>query len=235
MFTMARPENRQLALFDPQVLVYTAICSTTVLGGYKFYTNNLRRISRTAEIPLKAFRRRFLVGKVTSVGDGDNFHFYHLPGGVFAGWGWLRKLPRVNNFRGLKNKTLSVRLCGVDAPERAHFGKPAQPFSEDSLIWLKSYILGKKVYVKPLQVDQYGRVVGKVKILKWNGLRDVSEEMIRYGIGVVYEGGAKFAEFDGKEAKYKKLESRAKSRKLGLWGVKTKNFLTPGEYKRKYA
>lgn len=27
-----------------------------------------------------------------SVGDADNFRFYHTPGGRWLGWGWLRNV-----------------------------------------------------------------------------------------------------------------------------------------------
>lgn len=37
--------------------------------------------------------KRIMRGKVTSVGDSDNFRFYHTPGGIWAGWGWLRHVP----------------------------------------------------------------------------------------------------------------------------------------------
>ena len=33
--------------------------------------------------------------------------------------GWLRKIPTTR--KDLKDETLMIRLCGVDAPEGAHF------------------------------------------------------------------------------------------------------------------
>jgi len=44
---------------------------------------------------------------VTRVGDADNFHLFHMPGGRMAGWGWFpgRKIPEK---KALKNNT--VRL-----------------------------------------------------------------------------------------------------------------------------
>ncbi|GME70064.1 hypothetical protein B5S28_g3367 [[Candida] boidinii] len=228
----SRDHQQSVSLFHPLVLLYSAGTTLAILGGYRFYINNLRRISTSADIPSHLFRKKFLHGKVTSVGDGDNFHFYHLPGGVMAGWGWLRSLPEINNFKKLKNKTIHVRLCGVDAPERAHFGRPSQPFSDEALFWLRNYILGRRVFFKPLHIDQYNRVVGKVKVLKWTGFKDVSEEMIRNGIGIVYEGKTG-AEFDGREANYRLLEKQAKKKKKGLWNVSGK-IVTPGEYKAQY-
>lgn len=220
-------------MFHPQVILGSVVLTGTILTGYRVYNQNLKRIPSSYKIPQSYFKKRFMYGRVTSVGDGDNFHFYHLPGGRLAGWGWLRLYPKVNDFKGNKNQTIPVRLCGVDAPERSHFGKPAQPYSEELLIWLRNFILGQKLWVKPLSIDQYLRVVGKVVVWKWFpfGWRDVSSDMIRNGIGVVYEGVSS-AEFDGKHSKYLKLEKAAKSKKKGLWN--TKSFVSPGEYKKIY-
>ncbi|QPG76578.1 hypothetical protein FOA43_003969 [Brettanomyces nanus] len=216
------------------VLVYGAGTATVILGGFRFYTRVLCRIPNSLEIPRQDYRRRYLYGKVTSVGDGDNFRFYHLPGGIFAGWGWLRETPEINQFKKLKDQTIHVRLCGVDAPERAHFGKPAQPFGDEAMDWLRSFILGKRVYVKPLHMDQYSRTVSKVEMLRWNGFRDVSAEMLKAGMGTVYEARMG-AEFDGREAHYRKYEKKAKGRKKGMWSISKKNRMSPREYKNKYS
>jgi hypothetical protein len=47
-----------------------------------------------------------LFGTVTRVGDADNFHLFHTPGGRLAGWGWLpgRKIPEKK--ADLKNNTV---------------------------------------------------------------------------------------------------------------------------------
>jgi hypothetical protein len=73
--------------------VPTLLVTVTALSGVAFYRSYLRRFPGTAYIDPKLFRRRSLFGKVTSVGDGDNFHFFHTPGGRLAGWGWLRNVP----------------------------------------------------------------------------------------------------------------------------------------------
>lgn len=225
--------SNEVTLYHPLVILYGLGTSITVLGGFTLYTKYFRRIKRAIDIPTSFFRKRWIYGKVTSVGDGDNFHLYHLPGGYFAGWGWLRRVPEINKFRELKGETIAVRICGADAPERSHFGKPAQPFSEEALQWLRQYILGRWLYVKPLHLDQYQRVVGKVLVLKWTGFKDVSEEMIKVGLATVYEAKAG-AEFDGKEKVYRKRQYKAQRNKVGMWNINKNNFLTPREYKNKY-
>ncbi|GMM46259.1 Lcl3 protein [Pichia kluyveri] len=225
--------SREVTLYHPLVLLYGLGTSVTIIGGYSLYHRYFRRIKRAIEIPSYYFRKRFIYGKVTSVGDGDNFHLYHLPGGFLSGWGWLRKVPEINRFKELKGETIAVRICGADAPERAHFGRPAQPFSEEALIWLRQYILGRWLYIKPLHLDQYQRVVAKVLVLKWTGFKDVSEEMIKIGLATVYEAKAG-AEFDGKESIYRKRQTKAQKKKLGMWSLNKKDLQTPREYKNKY-
>jgi hypothetical protein len=78
---------------EPRNWIPTILVTTTALGALQFYRSYLRRIPGTAYIAPGAFRRKTLLGRVTSVGDGDNFHMFHTPGGRLAGWGWLRKIP----------------------------------------------------------------------------------------------------------------------------------------------
>lgn len=75
------------------------------LGLWTFYHAYLRRFPGTHHIAPNFFRRRSLLGKVTSVGDGDGFHMFHTPGGRLAGWGWLRSVPK--DRKGLKGRTVS--------------------------------------------------------------------------------------------------------------------------------
>lgn len=216
-------------------LILSSVLTAASLLTYRLY-RRIQPIHSPHLIPKHYYKKPSIYGKVTSVGDGDNFHLYHTPLGVMSGWGWMRNVPRTNQ-RGLKGKTLPVRLYGVDAPERSHFGRPAQPYSEEALQWLRDRILGKFVRVTPFRVDQYGRVVGKVQVYDWIFLkRDVSLEMVKYGVGVVYEGKST-GEFDGKFDKFKKLEAYAKRNNKGLWAkrFKTKGkVITPGEYKNSY-
>jgi hypothetical protein len=91
-------------------LIPTVILTGTCLALYTFYRSYLRRIPAAGNISPEFFRNRSLVGRVTSVGDGDNFRVFHTPGGRLAGWGWLpwRKVPKEK--KELKNKTVS---CGI--------------------------------------------------------------------------------------------------------------------------
>lgn len=221
--------EEKVSLLHPKVLLMTAGATASILLSYKFYSRYIRRIRSYLDLSHDILDgQRNLYGKVTRVGDGDNFRFFHTPGGIIAGWGWLRKIP--TKPLELKDETLMIRLCGVDAPENAHFGKPAQPYSKEALGWLRGYLLDRYVTITPYSIDQYKRVVARAQVWKWTGRKDVSAEMLRHGLGLVYEGKVG-AEFGDNEAWYRKLEAKAKRKKKGLWSLGRK-LVTPGEFKR---
>lgn len=171
-----------------------------------------------------------MFGMVTRVGDADNFHLFHTPGGRLAGWGWLpgRKIPKKK--ADLKNNTIHVRIAGIDAPEGAHFGKPAQPYSAEALEWLKSYILNRRVRAYIYKRDQYERVVATVSVRRFLFRRDVGKEMLKAGLAAVYEAkmGAEFGDF---EEKYRKTEEWARKKKRGMWAGNPEDYESPRDYK----
>ena len=76
--------------------------------------------------------------------------------------------------------------------------------------------------------------MGTVYVWKWLWRRDVGLQMIRAGLATVYEAksGAEFGE--GLEAKYRKAEWWAKTRRKGMWAGKPSEFESPREYKTRY-
>lgn len=73
----------------------------------------------------------------------------------------------------------------MDAPEAAHFGKKAQPYSAEALTWLREYLLGCRVRAYIYRRDQYGRVVASVKVRKGLRMKDVGLEMLEAGVATV--------------------------------------------------
>lgn len=216
-----------LSVWDPRVIAISLTTLAVVLGLNRV-RRRLLRIATAGDLTPRVYGR-VLRGKVLAVGDGDGMRVFHTPGGVLAGWGWLRRPPPVQA-RGVAATTILVRLAGVDAPEMAHFGHPAQPYAKELLQWLRSYVLGRYVWIKPLAPDQYQRCVARCWVLRPTGFKDVAKEMVRNGIGVVYEGSSQ-AQFDGQEAVYRRLEAEAKRKRRGLWGSKVKE--TPLQYKKR--
>lgn len=136
---------------------------------------------------------------------------------------------------------IHIRLAGVDAPELPHFGRPEQPFAREAHDWLTAYLLNRRVRVYVYRQDQYQRAVGSAYVRRALDFplpfrrRDVSYEMLRRGLGTVYE--AKIgAEFGGEaaEQRYRKAEWWAKLRGAGLWKdfrKSGKDWESPREYK----
>ncbi|QSZ30011.1 hypothetical protein DSL72_004529 [Monilinia vaccinii-corymbosi] len=219
---------------DPHTLIPTILLTTTILVSARLYRSYLRRIPEAAYIRPGLFRKRSLFGTVTRVGDADNFHLFHTPGGRLAGWGWLPGRKSLPEGKDLKNKTIHVRIAGVDAPEGAHFGKPAQPFSAEALAWLRAYIQNRRVRAYIYRRDQYDRVVATVWVRRFLFRKDVGKEMLRAGMATVYEArmGAEFGAF---EAQYRAVEEEAKKKKLGMWSGRKRDFESPRDYKTRMA
>jgi len=53
-----------------------ASAGTLVLGGSHVFRNYFRRVPTANHIAHHFLRKRSLIGRVTSVGDGDNFRIY---------------------------------------------------------------------------------------------------------------------------------------------------------------
>ncbi|KAI9931582.1 hypothetical protein ASPWEDRAFT_103172 [Aspergillus wentii DTO 134E9] len=212
------------AFTEPSTIFPTCILTGGILGAVYIHRRFLRRIPDATSISPSHFRNRSLYGQVTSVGDGDGFRLYHTPGGRLGGWGWLpwKKVPTTR--KELKDKTVSIRLAGVDAPERAHFGRPEQPFAREAHTWLTSYLLNRSVRAYIHRPDQYQRAVASVYVRRAFDFpipfrrRDVSYEMLKRGLATVYEAKSG-SEFGGekKERKYRKIEDWAKRKGKGLW------------------
>ncbi|KAK5689749.1 putative endonuclease lcl3 [Elasticomyces elasticus] len=235
----------------PQQITAYACTSAISIGAYlvlaRLYKRFIRRIPTHEYLRPTDFRKRTFYGYVPSVGDGDNFHFFHTPGGRWAGWGW-RSGKEVQNFSKVQIReagTIHLRLAAIDAPEMSHFGKPEQPFAPEALAALRELVLEKYVRVQFLRRDQYDRVVGLAWVYKWGFWKtDVCMVMLKTGMAGMYEGSYK-VEWGDDEEGYRAAEKKAKERGVGMWqapglvermlGVEAKSLETPREYKTRTA
>jgi hypothetical protein len=90
-------ERSELFKDATHYLPYAAFAAVGAVGSLislRFYKGYLRRIPNAERIPPTFLRKRSIFGRVTSVGDGDNFHVFHTPGGRLSGWGWARRVPQ---------------------------------------------------------------------------------------------------------------------------------------------
>lgn len=213
---------------EPRNLGLSLVTTSAALGIWIFWRAYLRRFPGAGYIAPGWFGRRSLLGKVTSVGDGDGFHLFHTPGGRLAGWGWLRKVP--TNKKELRGRTIPIRLAGIDAPEGAHWGKPAQPFSGEATTALRDMILGRRVRAYLYRKDQYDRIVAGVYVRRppfFFPRKDVGLELLRQGLATTYEAKTG-VEFGGpmKERQYKAVEAVARQKGRGMWSVEKPGFFS---------
>ena len=131
-----------------------------------------------------------ITGKVTRVSDGDTI--------------W------VTDKIGLRSK---IRMDRIDAPEKD------QEWGSESTKYLSKLLYGRKVVVDYQKRDQYGRILGIVKL----GERDVNLEMVKTGNAWHY------SYFDHTPA-YIEAEKQAKDTKLGLWSKP--NPINPYEWRK---
>ena len=127
---------------------------------------------------------RIISGRVVRVADGDTI--------------------TVLDVANAHNK---IRLYGIDAPEKA------QDFGNKSREKLASLVAGKNIAVTVMDIDRYGRNVGRINI---DG-KEVAEEMLKAGMAWVYTAYCKIPECEH----WKELETQAKTAKIGLWSNPT--------------
>ncbi len=136
--------------------------------------------------------------------------------------GWKGEAVRVLDGDTLHVKQgkeiVKVRLYGVDCPEsRQKYGNEATEFA-------RQLLLGKKVRVKTMHTDQYGRTVGLVSV----GRKMLNRELVRAGYAWVYPAYCKKQPLC---AELRKLEEKAKRKKAGLW--QNKRPLPPWEWRKR--
>ncbi|PWZ01909.1 SNase-domain-containing protein [Testicularia cyperi] len=238
-----------------------AVTGVTVTGvSALLWWRYFRRIP-TAEYmtPAVLKYRKVLVGRVVNVGDADGFRFHHTPGPPLLRdwlWPWPPRSPKTKGRRVLVKETISVRLAGVDAPESGHFGKPAQPFSQEAKQFLVQTVhpdtqpgelANKTVWLYPSHVDQYKRLVATPYV--WHfpyvlGKSNVSLMMVQKGLATVYRAaGADYGQATWWAKLWRKsttgfsalerAETKAKRQRTGMWS-QGKKFESPEEYKRRH-
>jgi micrococcal nuclease len=139
-------------------------------------------VASTTLVAQRSSGYRALVGKtisvtVTSIVDGDTVHV-----------------------AAPNSPTLTVRLDGIDAPERG------EPFSTQATRAMRVLIFTKKVVLTGTDVDRYGRLVARIRV---NGV-DVSDALVRQGLA------CHFTRYSS-DPVLAKAQQDAKRRAIGFW------------------
>ncbi|MFA6450996.1 MAG: thermonuclease family protein [bacterium] len=142
-------------------------------------------------LPIAAFAHaEEYSGRVIGVSDGDTIKIL-IPGG----------------------RQIKVRLAEIDAPEKS------QAFGNQSKKAMSGLVYDKNARVVKINIDRYGRTVGRVYI----GKLDVNAEMLKKGMAWVYTQYST-------DPKFPPLERAAKKLRLGLWADTDPT--PPWEYRR---
>lgn len=109
---------------------------------------------------------------------------------------------------------------------------PSQPFGKEAKEHLTSLLEKKRIHVRLLQADQYGRGVGQVFVRGlWPWQRTFADEhMLKAGMAEVYLGGGAVYGPLGKDA-YLELQDDARQRKVGIWSLRNRE--SAAEYKKR--
>ena len=103
-------------------------------------------------------------------------------------------------------REVRIRLYGIDAPERR------QPYGTTSRDYLADLVHRREVTVRPVDTDQYGRVVGLVEASDVI----VNREMVAAGLAWVYPQYCRLQACD----EWREMETEAKADRRGLWADK---------------
>jgi micrococcal nuclease len=111
---------------------------------------------------------------------------------------------------------LTVRLIGIDAPERSHPSKPKEFLADEAAGTLSSLCKGKTVRMErgDEDADRHGRLLRYVYLLAPDG-RLLNKEMVRRGVARVYRR-FRFS----REAEFSEAEGEARQEERGIWREK---------------
>lgn len=184
------------------------------------------RYTNVMDIP-RGLYGQTLWGHAVAVSDGDTIRFLHQP---------TRWHPKALK-KGEKASVLAlpVRICTIDTPETPKFGKPGQPFGLEAKEELKGLLEGKRIGMRLLQTDQYGRAVAQVfapssRLMMIGKPIMVDEFMLGKGMAEVYTGGGAVYGPLGLDA-YLGLQEEAQKQKIGIWSQKKRE--SAAEYKKR--
>jgi micrococcal nuclease len=137
-------------------------------------------------------------GTVTSVSDGDTLKV------------------------DLNGKEIKVRLCGIDAPEKA------QPLGAESKQFLEKLVqnAGGKVGIAATDTDRYGRTVAEVFFVLGETEQSAQEELLKAGMAYVYP---QYVGSCPNGDVFKRAEAIGQGSKVGVWA---RNGQRPWEYRQ---
>lgn len=213
-------EFKELTLFQKGLLALTFVLGYFAGKNKPFW----KRYTSAMDIPSSMFgeKAKVLRGRAVRVSDGDTIRFLHAPT-----WWSPTSLKKGENS---STTALPIRICTIDTPETAKFGKSGQPFGPEAKENLKSLLKNKRVNVRLLQRDQYSRGVAQVYTGRLFLKKFVDEQMLKDGLAEVYTGGGAVYGPKGLD-EYLAIQEEAQQEKKGIWSQKNRE--SAAEYKKR--
>mmetsp|Transcript_508 Transcript_508/g.1434 ORF Transcript_508/g.1434 Transcript_508/m.1434 type:complete len:319 (-) Transcript_508:690-1646(-) len=220
---------------DTQLQYLLMTCTGTFVAGMlagrstTAISTSLRRLSAMTDLATHQIgpTAPYLKGRAVRVSDGDTIRFYHVPTMFHAS-----RIPE--NVRKVSDITLPIRVCTIDTPETAKFGKSGQAFGEEAKQQLQDFALDQMIQIQILTLDQYGRGVAQVRKPSWLAPlispTYADEMMLKAGLAEVYRGSGAVYGHKGLDA-YVEIEEEAQRKKRGMWAQENRE--SAAEYKRR--
>lgn len=105
-----------------------------------------------------------------------------------------------------------IRLWGIDCPERATSGEPAEPLSDDAAALARQAVQDNivRLWLEPSRPrGSFGRVLAHVELMDG---RSLNELLLEAGLAWTDERWP-----HGRLIRYKQVETRARKRAVGVW------------------
>ena len=146
--------------------------------------------------------------------------FCFLPLSTAYSWqGYVVKVLDGDSLRVKRGREIiEIRLYGIDCPEWG------QDYGNRAKRYTKAKTYQRTVTVEPRDVDRYGRIVALIS----SSGRLVNRELVRNGLAWMYP---KYCKKQPLCSELKKLENKARNRRLGLW--RAKDPVSPWQWKRR--
>lgn len=194
------------------LMIIIAIFSSIFTSGRDFLiSNNLweRRIDKKEEI-INNLNFEYKISKII---DGDTIKIERLDG---------------ENIKG-KEKSMTVRLIGINTPEIVDPRKPVECFGKEASKYMKELANGKVAAIEidnsQNEFDQYGRLLGYIYVkdsgIYPNNIVFLNEKMIADGYAYEYTYNIPYKYRDN----FKNLQTEARNNYKGLWSINTCNGL----------
>lgn len=120
-------------------------------------------------------------------------------------------------------KKLTIRLCGIDAPERA---QPLGKESQKNLERLVAETDNNRIAITPIEHDRFGRMVAEAFIILPDGSeKSLNEEQLTSGLAYFYK---QYTDDCPNKDAFEKAEQIGREKHVGVWNG---NHIKPWDYR----